>query len=491
MTLRLFNTLTGKKEVFTPQRADKVGLYVCGITAYDSCHIGHARSAVVFDVIVRFLKSCRFDVTYVKNFTDIDDKIIDKASRLGISAREVADRFIAEHDREMERLGVSRPTHSPKATDHIAAMITMIRKLESSGTAYERDGDVYFAVDKFPEYGTLSGRSLEEMQAGARVDVNERKKNPLDFTLWKAAKEGEPFWESPWGKGRPGWHIECSVMSQIYLGTSFDIHGGGEDLIFPHHENEIAQSQAATGQPPAKYWLHNGFVRVNREKMSKSLGNIHSVSDILNENHPEALRLFLLQSHYRSPVDFSDSSLSEARQGLGRLYHTLGSIDDLLSHSLSPCDEPIKLEQEEILKDRLNMAIRGFGDAMNDDFNTARALGSLFDLARSVNTFLGDRSFRLGASTRELLQNVRVFMLDSGSIFGILREQSKVYFHRDRNDQAHRRGVDINEVERMIKERILARAAGNWTRADEIRSFLSRQKIVLRDTQDGTEWNFG
>lgn len=464
-------------------------MYVCGITAYDLCHIGHARSAVVFDVIVKYFKFLGFDVTYVKNYTDIDDKIIDKAASLGIAVSEVAERFIEEHDGVMDRLGVSRPTHSPKATDHITAMIAMISKLVASGNAYECDGDVYFAVDNFPGYGTLSGRSLEEMQAGARVDVNEKKRNPLDFALWKAAKPGEPFWESPWGMGRPGWHIECSVMSQIYLGTSFDIHGGGEDLIFPHHENEIAQSQAATGEPPAKYWLHNGFVRINREKMSKSLGNIRNISDILAEYHPEVLRLFLLQSHYRSPVDFSYSSLAEASQGMGRLYHALGSIEEILSRPLASSEDS-RRQNEALLLEKKVMAETGFREAMDDDFNTARAVGLLFDLARSVNAFLGDKSWRPTAATREALQEVDIFIRDAGRILGILRDQPQLYFQRERTEQAGRTGVDPGEIEKLINERIVARLDKNWKRADEIRAMLSQRKIVLRDTPEGTEWSF-
>jgi len=305
MFQKIFNTATRKKEVFQPIKEGSVGVYVCGITAYDVCHVGHARAAVVFDVVVRYLRTKGYQVTYVKNFTDIDDKIIDRANKEGVSIVEISERYIKLHNEDMTALGVVTPTVTPKATEHMKDMIALIGVLEEKRFAYCVDGDVYFSISNYKQYGGLSGRNLEEMIAGARVDVNNKKKNPLDFALWKKSKEGEPFWESPWGKGRPGWHIECSAMSRRYLGETFDIHGGGEDLIFPHHENEIAQSQAATGKPLANYWMHNGFVKINSEKMSKSLGNIFPVREILKNYHPEILRLFMLQSHYRSPVDYS------------------------------------------------------------------------------------------------------------------------------------------------------------------------------------------
>ena len=291
MSLRIFNSQTKKKEEFLPLHEGKVGIYVCGITAYDVCHVGHARSAVVFDVITRYLRYRGYDVTYVKNFTDVDDKIIEKAQREKKGIAEISERYIREHDEDMAALGVARPTVTPRATEHIDGMIRLVAALIEKGLAYAVDGDVYYAVEKFPGYGKLSGRDLEDMLAGARIDVNDRKRNPYDFSLWKASKEGEPWWESPWGHGRPGWHLECSVMSQRYLGDTFDIHGGGEDLIFPHHENEIAQSEGATGKPLARYWVHNGFVRVNSEKMSKSLGNFFTIRDILKQYHPEVLKI--------------------------------------------------------------------------------------------------------------------------------------------------------------------------------------------------------
>ncbi len=490
MALKLYNTMTRKKEEFHPQEEGKVGLYVCGITAYDLCHIGHARSAVVFDVIVRYLKYRGMEVTYVKNYTDIDDKIIEKANKLGLTVSEVAQRFIEEHDREMDKLGIIRPTYRPKATDHISGMISLIEELQLRGIAYLSDGDVYFSVDKFPPYGKLSGRSLEDMQAGARVDINEKKKNPLDFALWKASKEGEPWWESPWGRGRPGWHIECSVMSQEYLGTTFDIHGGGEDLVFPHHENEIAQSQAITGKSPANYWIHNGFVRVNREKMSKSIGNIFNIKDILEEFNPEVLRLFLLQSHYRSPLDFSHDSLVEARQGVIRLYSTLSTIDECL-RQIQPNPKHLALtDAEKKLAARKEEAAAAFIEAMDDDFNTARALGLVFDLARAVNAFLGEKVLKLSLPGLELLRETRAFFVDAGFVFGLLREEPGVFFRQERDGRAKREGWNINEIEELVNARNQARKAKDWSRADEIRRQLAAMKIVLKDAPEGSTWSF-
>lgn len=488
MTLKLYNTLTRKKEEFRPREAGKVGLYVCGITAYDACHIGHARSAVVFDVIVRYLRYRGYDVTYVKNFTDIDDKIIEKANKLGVPVREVAERFIQEHDRDMDDLGVARPTHAPKATDHITGMIALVEGLLEQGMAYEMDGDVYYAVDRFPGYGKLSGRSLQDMQAGARVDINEKKHNPLDFVLWKASKEGEPWWESPWGRGRPGWHIECSVMSQEYLGSAFDIHGGGEDLVFPHHENEIAQSEGNTGKSLANYWLHNGFVRINREKMSKSLGNICNIREILQEFHPEALRLFLLQSHYRSPVDFSSDSLTEARQGIVRLYSTLAAVEEFLTDKKRVPAGVALTEGEKRLADKKETAAAALIEALDDDFNTARALGQVFDLTRAVNAFLGDKFSGLSLPGITMLGEARSFLLTAGAIFGILQEEPRDFLRRERNRQAEKRGLDIQEIERLIAARMAARQAKDWRRADELRLLLAEQGVILNDAAEGTTW---
>jgi len=324
MALRVYNTMTQKKEEFIPLHKGRIGMYACGVTVYDLCHIGHARSAMVFDVIYRYLQYKGYEVTYVRNFTDVDDKIIKRAQEAGVSTEEIAARYIQEFYIDMGALGMLKPTMEPKATEHIPEMIAQVERLLEKGLAYQVEGDVYYAVEKFPEYGKLSKRTLDEMQAGARVEVDERKRNPLDFALWKAAKPGEPSWASPWGKGRPGWHIECSAMSQRYLGDTLDIHGGGKDLIFPHHENEIAQAEGATGRPFVRFWLHNGFVNIAKEKMSKSLGNFLTIKEILKEYHPEVVRFFLLSRHYRSPVDFSSQGMEEARQNLARFYQVLG-----------------------------------------------------------------------------------------------------------------------------------------------------------------------
>ncbi len=329
MTIQIYNTMKKKKEEFVPLREGSVGLYACGVTVYDLSHIGHARALIVFDVIYRYLQYRGYKVTFVRNYTDIDDKIIKRAQEEGVTYKDISDRYIKEFDHDMDMLGLEKPSVSPRATDHIPEMIAMVEALIEKGFAYEVEGDVYFSVGSFSEYGRLSGKNIEELNSGARVEVDERKQSPLDFALWKKSKEGEPFWECPWGKGRPGWHIECSAMSQKYLGTTFDIHGGGMDLIFPHHENEIAQAECATGAPFARYWIHNGFVNINQQKMSKSLKNFFSIREILETYHPEVLRLFLLSNHYRSPVDYSEQNLTEAKVGLDRFYAVLRDLGEI------------------------------------------------------------------------------------------------------------------------------------------------------------------
>jgi len=483
MSLRIFNTQTKKKEEFLPIQEGKVGIYVCGITAYDVCHVGHARSAVVFDVITRYLRYRGYEVTYVKNFTDVDDKIIDRAGREKTGIAEIAERYIREHDEDMGTLGVASPTFAPRATEHIDGMIRLVAALLEKGLAYPMDGDVYYAVERFPGYGKLSGRNLEDMLAGARVDVSDKKRNPLDFALWKASKEGEPWWESPWGRGRPGWHLECSVMSQRYLGETFDIHGGGEDLVFPHHENELAQSEGVTGKTLARYWVHNGFVRVNSEKMSKSLGNFFTIRDILLQYHPEVLRLFLLQSHYRSPVDFSDVSLNEARQGMNRFYATLKTLKEIAAVGTATAVEPAGKDGE--MTAQLQSLREHFIDAMDDDFNTARAIGHLFDTVRQVNTALAEK--RPGVS-RALLEQAGKTLLEIGSVLGFFREEPDAYLLRDREREATKRGLSIHEIERLIAERRAARAAKAWQRADEIRKELADRGVLLQDAPDATTW---
>jgi cysteinyl-tRNA synthetase len=490
MPLRVYNTLTKKKEEFIPLTPGKVGIYTCGITAYDVCHVGHARSAVVFDMITRYLRYRGYDVTYVRNFTDVDDKIIDKAKRLGVKIAEVAERFIAEHDRDMDALGVEKPTVSPRATENIDGMIRLIEALIEKGLAYVVNGDVYYAVSGFKDYGKLSGRNLEDMMAGARIDINEQKRHPMDFALWKTSKEGEPCWESPWGKGRPGWHIECSVMSRRFLGETFDIHGGGEDLIFPHHENEIAQSEGATGKPLARYWIHNGFVRVNSEKMSKSLGNFSTIQDMLQQYHPEALRLFMLQSHYRSPVDFSDDSLVEARIGMERFYTTLKAIKDGLAQAVDTSTvkhDNLSGKHEEVMAG-LSLLRERFVEAMDDDFNSARALGYIFDAVRLINGYLNDAKTPLNPEMVFVISQAKEAILEVGRVLGLYLDDPDAYFRQDRVREAVKRGFDVGEIDRLVEERRSARASKDWKRADELRQVLADKKIVLKDTPERTIW---
>jgi len=491
MALRVYNTQTRRKELFEPVKADKVGLYVCGITAYDTCHVGHARSAVVFDVMARFFKHQGYDVTFVKNFTDVDDKIINKANALGRSIGDIAEQYIREHNEDMDAMGVQRPTVAPRATDHIGGMISLIEILLQKDLAYVSHGDVYFSVGNFPEYGKLSGRSLDEMMAGARVDINEKKRNPLDFALWKASKENEPWWESPWGKGRPGWHIECSVMSQKYLGDTFDIHGGGEDLIFPHHENEMAQSTGATGKPFARYWLHNGFVRVDHEKMSKSLGNFATIRDMLKLYHPEVLRLFILQSHYRSPLDFAETSIHEARVGLERFYALLKSGKDIQSAAPNvdtPALEGFSKPGAEMAK-RLQLLKTQFLEAMEDDFNTARAIGYLFDTVRQANNYL--ELTKKGAPSPEkiaIIREIKETMAEMGEVLGLFQEDPDEYFRLDREREAAKRGLDVVEIEQLLVDRNVARAQKEWAKADQIRIGLAARGVTLKDGPSGTTW---
>ncbi len=492
MTIKLYNTITRRKDIFTPLVAGEVSLYVCGITAYDLCHIGHARSALVFDVITRYLRYSGHRVTYVKNFTDVDDKIIDKAKAEGTDIFTIAERYIGEHDKDMDALGILRPDFTPRATENIAGMITLISQLIANGLAYVMGGDVYFAVEKFRNYGKLSGRSLEDMLAGARVDVNEKKNNPLDFALWKASKEGEPWWKSPWGQGRPGWHLECSVMSQRLLGDTFDIHGGGEDLIFPHHENEIAQSEGATGKPLANYWLHNGFVRIDSEKMSKSLGNFFTIREMLDAYHPEVLRLFMLQSHYRSPVDYTATSLAEARQGMNRLYAVRKMIQDILAvrpTADSPPPEATGKHRDAMVKIKAQQ--EKFTTAMDDDFNTARAVGCLFEMARIINAYAGDKASLAAAETPFVLQEAEQFFREAGGVLGFFSEDAESYFLQDKTREVRKRGLNVEEIEHLIGERNAARFAKDWGKADEIRKALAAQNVILKDSPTATSWEIG
>jgi len=472
MALYLFNTLTGRKERFEPIDPPRVKMYVCGVTVYDLTHIGHARSLLVFDVLFRYLGFLGYEVTYVRNFTDIDDKIIQKAQSEGISYREIAQRYICEFYVDTDPLGLKRPTVEPRATDHIPDMIEAVKKLLDKGYAYVADGDVYFSVEKFPGYGKLSGRSLDEMMAGARVEPDPKKRNPFDFVLWKASKPGEPFWDSPWGKGRPGWHLECSVMSQKYLGETLDIHGGGQDLIFPHHENEIAQSEALSGKPFVRYWVHSGFVQVKGEKMSKSLKNIVTLKEVLNRFHPEAVRLFLLSRHYRSPVEYTEEGLKESQRALERLYDFLLRLQGPFGQ-----DGPMWKRVWELTEGLVDR----FKEAMSDDLNTPRALGLLFELVKEVNKTKLPIPSGLAWRLSESLSPFK-------EVLGILKENAKEFFEVLRLKRLHGKGISIEEVLMLIKEREEARRSKDWQKADEIREKLSSYGIRLMDTPQGTRW---
>jgi len=466
-------------------------MYVCGVTVYDHCHIGHARANVVFDVIFRYLRLLGYDVTYIRNYTDIDDKIINRANREGVPFNEISERFIREFDRDMEELGLRLPTCQPKATDNIAEIIRLVENLIDKGFAYQAGGDVYFCVEKFDSYLKLSKRNLDDMQAGARIEVDERKRHPMDFALWKEAKPDEPFWESPWGKGRPGWHIECSAMSMKYLGETLDIHGGGKDLIFPHHENEIAQSEAATGKPFVKYWLHNGFVNINSEKMSKSLGNFFTIKEILEKYDRETLRLFLLSAHYRSPLDFSDQNMKEAESGIERIYSTLARIDEVLAGNQISGETPVDKSsldeaEKELLEKSENLPGR-FREAMDDDFNTALALGNVFELVRCANKVVVDNK-GISQAVAGILSRTRKNLLEIGEILGVFTQNPETYLLGMKNRKMNELGIPEEEIERMIEERAQARKARDYKRSDEIRDYLLAKNVVLLDSAQGTTW---
>ena len=472
MPITIYDSMSGQKRPFTPLEAGKVGMYVCGMTVYDYCHIGHARVMVGFDVVVRWLRHIGYDVNYVRNITDIDDKIINRAKDNGESIYQLTDRFIKAMHEDADNLGCERPNSEPKATDFIPQMQHLIQTLESKNLAYQgATGDVYYAVENFAEYGKLSKRRLADMQAGAseRVNVETDKKNPFDFVLWKSAKQTEPSetkWQSPWGVGRPGWHIECSAMSTCCLGDTFDIHGGGHDLQFPHHENEIAQSEGATGKTYANNWMHVGFINVDGEKMSKSLGNFFTIRDVMGQFHPETIRFFILSSHYRSPVNFSDSALKEAQTSLTRLYQALKSVESLT--------EPVG----EIDKTPFEIP---FNQAMCDDFNSAGAVSVLFSLAREINkavnleTVEGNaQALALATLLKDLAQPLNILQLNPTDFL-----QAKV---------GETTGLSDSEIEAFIEARKQAKADKDFAKADQIRSDLKAQGIELEDGKHGTTW---
>ena len=478
MPLRVYNTMSGKKEEFQPLVPGKVGMYVCGVTVYDYCHIGHARANIVFDIVYRYLQYSNYDVNYVRNYTDVDDKIIARANDRGISSQELSEEFIRAFDEDMAALGLRKPTHEPKATEHIAQIISLVEQLIEKEMAYEASGDVYYSVDTFPDYLKLSKRNMEEMQAGARIAPGEQKRNPMDFALWKAAKPGEPSWESPWGPGRPGWHIECSAMSSTLLGTTFDIHGGGRDLIFPHHENEIAQSEGASGKRFVKYWLHNGFVNVNQEKMSKSLGNFFTIRDILKSYDPEVVRFFILTAHYRSPIDFSDQNLNDSQAGLSRFYEALQAADN----AMEGCPEGEADGQEAAA------LAEQFRTAMDDDFNTAQAIGHLFEGARTINRLIAEKKFRKQADKVASVRALRQKISELGDVLGLFASEPANWLKQKNLKGLLALGLSEADVEALINERLVARSNRDFARADQIRDGLAARGVELLDSPTGTTW---
>ena len=481
--MKLYNSLTRKKETFVPLRPGRVHMYVCGITAYDLCHVGHARSALVFDVLARYLRSRSLEVFFARNFTDVDDKIIKRANDDKRDWREVAQTYMRCFHEDMELLGVSQADAEPRATDYIKEMQALCEELIRRNKAYATpSGDVYFRVRAFPEYGKLSGRSLDELQAGARVAPGEEKDDPLDFALWKTAKPGEPFWESPWGKGRPGWHIECSAMSAPYL--PLDIHGGGLDLIFPHHENEIAQSEGAGAPQMARFWVHNGFVQVDSEKMSKSLGNFTTIRDILKHYLPETLRFFLLGKHYRSPVDYSFDSMDEAEKAQKRVYQTLAETRALLAgNSWKSIPFPAELAAE---AQQLEAA---FAEALEDDLNTAAAIGHIFALVRVTRQVLEDKKLRSSEGARELFADFHRNAETWRGILGLFDSEADSFLQALLARQLARRRIDLATVENLLEKRKAARQNKNFAASDALRDELFALGIEVRDGQEGQIWD--
>lgn len=475
--LKVYNTLTRKKEEFVPQEPGKVGMYVCGVTPYNYPHIGNARPFVTWDVIKRYLRNRGFEVKHIQNFTDMDDKIIKAANTEGVSWETITERYIDGYFKSIDALNVQRADLYPKVTEHIPDIINMVQRIIDNGFGYVIDGDVYFSVEKFPEYGKLSGRKLEDMQAGARVEVDSRKHNPMDFALWKSAKPGEPFWESPWGKGRPGWHIECSTMSLKYLGETFDFHGGGSDLIFPHHENEIAQSQCCCGDYKsfAQYWLHNGFITIDNEKMSKSLNNFITVPDILKQYPGEVVRFFILRTHYRSPLDFSEERIKEAQAGLLRLKNAFDLGNEVL-------EKAGNTEKDTQLEEIAEKAMADFYEAMDDDFNTALAIGYMFTLSKEINTYANNVINKGTDFDAVHFGKLMQVYKDMAAVIGIFESSLEM---PEADDGA---GISSEEIEALIAERAEAKKNKNWGRADEIRDSLKAQGIILEDSAAGTKW---
>lgn len=480
--LRVYNTLSGSKDLFEPMVPGKVCMYVCGVTVYDYCHIGHARSALVFDVLRRYLEYSGFAVEFAKNFTDVDDKIIKRANEQGVSCEHVTTTYIQAYYEDMEKLGVRRATLEPRATEHIADIVALVDTLLGKGMAYRVEGDVYFQVDRYPVYGRLSKRKMDDLQAGARVDVDERKRHPMDFALWKGSKPGEPSWDSPWGPGRPGWHIECSAMAMRHLGETFDIHGGGMDLIFPHHENEIAQSCGATGKEFARYWVHNGFVQINQEKMSKSLGNFFTIREIFDKSEwpetvtGEMLRYFLLSTHYRSPLDFSDQSVAEAKNALNGFYDLFERLKE---------SAPAQGAVDQQMREANTRARQAFIAAMDDDLNTPNAVAALQKLRGEAN-----KALDAGLSA-EMRHVVREEFRSLGAVLGLL-QPDRWQFKSQGSQESHgasgapAKTLSDEEIAGKIAARLVAKQSRNYKLADQLRAELSSHGIIIEDRPDGT-----
>ena len=466
--MRIYNTLTRKKEEFVPIDPNEVKMYSCGPTVYDYFHIGNARPFIIFDTMRRYLEYRGYKVKFVQNFTDIDDKMINRANKEGITVKALGERFIGEYFKDAKALGIREATVHPKATENIDAIIEIIKTLEDKGYAYAVDGNVYFSTKKFREYGKLSKQPLEDLEAGARIDVNEHKQDAMDFALWKAQKEGEPAWESPWGMGRPGWHIECSAMANKYLGKTIDIHSGGKDLVFPHHENEIAQSECANGQCFANYWMHNGYINIDNQKMSKSLGNFFTVRDIAEKYDYEIIRFFMLSAHYRNPVNFSDTLMQQAKSAVERVYTCISNLQFLLDNS----EERQLNNEEQALEEKLSECRQKFIDAMDDDLNTAGAIAAIFDIVYAANTHLSNEEKNAKAIVEKTLAAIH----ELGDVLGLFTKKEE---------------ASLDEtVEALIAERNQARKEKNWARADEIRDQLKTMNIALKDTPMGVKWSY-
>lgn len=462
--MKVYNTLTRQKEEFKTITPGKVKMYACGPTVYNYIHIGNARPMIVFDVLRSYLEYRGNEVTFVQNFTDVDDKIINKAKEEGVSAHEVSERFIAEYQKDAKGLNVREATVHPKVTENMDSILEIVKTLVDKGYAYEANGDVYFRTHQFKDYGKLSHMPLEDLESGARIAVGEQKEDPMDFALWKAAKPGEPSWPSPWGEGRPGWHIECSVMSRKYLGEQIDIHAGGEDLIFPHHENEIAQSEAANGKEFARYWMHNGFLNIDNRKMSKSLGNFFTVREIGEKYDLQVLRFFMLSAHYRSPLNFSAELMEASKNGLTRI---LTAVDNL-KHLAGAAQAEVMSESEKEAFKETDTFVKGFEAAMEDDFNTADAIASIFELVKYANTTADEKS------SKEYLEGLSSLIIRLSDVLGVIVEKEEE--------------ILPEEIERLIEERQAARKEKNFKRADEIRDELLNKGIVLEDTREGVKW---